>query len=167
MYKHIKHLLILLLTAAAFGCEDESPVVTRSNDFTGYLGDWQGLERYTFDNDGENIDTVALEETLRFMAGSDASGRFEILDLSQAVTQEGSFTVTIIENNEFSVENVTLLQLVTLTEDTNDNFEPDINGENVFQEIMSFNVIELSDTRLVLSDAREDGTDFVTYTYIR
>ena len=167
MNKKIKHSLILLIAIAAMACEDESPIVTPSNDLSVYSGDWQGVERLTFKNNGEEVDTVNLEETLRLIDDGSAAGRFEVLDLTPAVIQQGTFTVSIISNEEYAVGNATLLQLVSLTEDTNDNYEPDINGENVFQEIMSFNVVELSDTRLVLSDAREDGTDFVTYTYSR
>lgn len=155
-------LVIIGVAMITFSCEDELPAVEKVNDNSPYVGDWNGVAGYVFKNNGEDIDTLALEETLRL----ESSGDYQIIDLMDEVLEDGFFTLTEFSHEEYDTGTATLLQLIDIQEDVEDNFE-DINGENVFYSSSSFNVIEVSSTKLVLSDARQNGRDFVTYTYSR
>ena|GEM_PF-2723852 len=143
-------------------CDSEAPEVVEITDFTTYLGDWNGMERAIFKNDGETIERTPLAETLRF----DVSGNYQKLDTLAVILEEGLFTITEVTNKEYDTGTATILQLVDVQEDI-ENLYTDINGENVFYSNSTFNVIEISSTTLVLSNARQRGRDFVTFTYTK
>ena len=143
-----------------FSCEDEAPDVIEIDNYSAYSGDWNGVESSVFKNDGETVETSTLKETLRL----EASGSYQVLDSLAMVQQDGFFSITEITGNEYNTGTTILLQLVDVQEDTEDLYE-NINGENVFYSNSTFNVIESSGSTLVLSNARQEGSDFVTFTY--
>lgn len=153
-------LLFIGISALFVSCEDEAPEVVESDSNSAYLADWTGVESSVFKNDGETIETSPLKETLRL----EASGSYQVLDSLAMVQQEGFFTLTEVTGKEYDTGTATLLQLSDVQEDT-ENLYADINGENVFYSNSTFNIIEISGSKLVLSNARQEGGDFVTFTY--
>ena len=158
-------LIIFSTTLALLGCEDEIPMVQKVSNLDAYVGDWQGQQVITIKNDASG-DTVALEETLRLIADSPTSGRFEIVDTTATVTDEGTFTVSEVTNSEVSIDPPRLLRLISLVEDSDDSYEQEVNGENVYYDYQTFNIREISANRLVLTDATSES-DLVMYSYTK
>ena len=153
-------LLIIGIAILVYSCEDEITEVIEIDNYSAYLGDWKGVESSVAKNDGETVETSPLKETLRL----EASGSYQVLDSLAIVEQEGFFTLTEVIGEEYDTGTATLLQLSDVQEDTEDLYA-DINGENVFYSNSTFNVLEISGSRLVLSNARQEGSDFVMFTY--
>lgn len=163
----ITTLLILFPFALAFlACEDETPVVQKVSNLDVYVGDWQGEQIVRIKSDASG-DTTELTETLRLIADSPSSGRFEIVDTLSAVVNQGSFTVSEVSNADLSLDAAPrILRLIFLVEDEDDAYEQEVNGENVYYDYQTFNIREVSSNALVLTDATSDR-DLVIYSYVK
>ncbi len=170
-YSTIKHKIRTLLTLLPFvlalsACEDETPVVQKISNLDAFVGDWQGKQIVRIKSDGRG-DTTELYETLRLIADSPSSGKFEVVDTLSAVVNQGSFTVSEVSNADLSLDAAPrILRLIFLVEDKNDAYEPDVNGENVYYDYQTFNIREVSSNALVLTDATSDR-DLVVYSYVK
>ncbi len=151
------YILTLIMALGIMACEDESPMAVEVNDLNEYVGDWTAVEKITLKNNGTG-DTLELFETLKLMVEGTNSGKFEVLDIDQNVTSEGTFSIVR------SADSFPLLRLETLVPDTNDAYEQEVNGENVYYSYQSFNVREVSTNKLVLTDATS-ARDLIYYIY--
>jgi len=153
------YILVLIMSVGIMACEDESPVAVEVDNLAQYVGDWTAVERITLRNNGLG-DTLELFETLKFTVEGNNSGKFEILDVDQNVTSEGEFSIVK------STTGFPLIRFISLVPDTNDAYEQDVNGENVYYSYQSFNVRELSNSQLILTDATS-ARDLIFYYYTK
>jgi hypothetical protein len=151
------YILTLIMALGIMACEDESPMAVEVNDLNEYVGNWTAVEKITLKSNGTG-DTLELFETLKLMVEGTNSGKFEVLDIDQNVISEGTFSIVR------SADSFPLLRLETLVPDTNDAYEKEVNGENVYYSYQSFNVREVSTNKLVLTDATS-ARDLIYYIY--